>query len=411
MVKGYFFILLFLIYSGMRYSRPMENEQYLTEQLITYIGNKRALLEFIGQSVSFVQKKVGKEKLVTFDVFSGSGVVSRYLKQYSSFIYTNDLEQYAHIISSCYLADLQTIDIVSLRGLYEKVNDACAKRMKSYGFTSDSEGEPNKKVASGFISELYAPDDMKHINKGDRCFYTPYNACYIDVMRQCIAQLVPSELQHFFIAPLLAECSVHANTGGVFKGFYKNSKTGTGKFGGNGANALSRITGHIALPFPVFSSCNCGSKIFCEDANTLVKSDHTPHVDFAYIDPPYNQHPYGSNYFMLNLVASYKRPSEESISRVSGIPHDWNRSPYNSRQKSADTFLDLVQHLDAKFLVVSFNNEGFISEQQMIELLGSVGEVTVFESPYTAFRASRNLSDRSIHVKEYLYVVEKKEVL
>ena len=68
---------------------------------------------------------------------------------------------------------------------------------------------------------------------------------------------------------------------------------------------------------------------------------------------------------------------------------------------------DLVENINAKYLLVSFNNEGFISKDQMVALLTRVGKVTVLESNYNTFRASRNLSDRNIHVKEYLYVVEK----
>jgi adenine-specific DNA-methyltransferase len=390
-----------------------ENTPYLTEQLITYIGNKRALLDFIGQGVSFVKKRLGVSKLTSFDVFSGSGIVSRYLKQHSSYLYANDLEQYAHIISSCYLSNEHDIDTSRLNQLHrvliqksaEQIDDFVLETQNKQGVLCSSFKDTI--ALPGFISELYAPRTMARVKKEERCFYTPYNACCIDILRQNIATLIPAEFQQFFIAPLLAECSVHANTGGIFKGFYKNSKTGTGKFGGNGADALSRITGHITLPFPVFSSFSCNSKLFCEDANTLVQSNHAPHVDFAYIDPPYNQHPYGSNYFMLNLVADYMRPDDAMLSTISGIPKDWHRSRYNCRSKAAETFLDLVQHIDAKYLAVSFNNEGFISEKEMIRLLSSVGKVTVLESPYTAFRASRNLSGRSIHVKEFLYIVEK----
>ena len=36
-----------------------ENPEYLTSQLITYIGNKRALLDFIGEGVGIVQKELG----------------------------------------------------------------------------------------------------------------------------------------------------------------------------------------------------------------------------------------------------------------------------------------------------------------------------------------------------------------
>ena len=82
-----------------------DDTSYLESQLITYIGNKRSLLEFIGQGVSVVQNKLNKDKLTCIDVFSGSGIVSRYLKQYSSVIAVNDLEKYSCIINECYLSN------------------------------------------------------------------------------------------------------------------------------------------------------------------------------------------------------------------------------------------------------------------------------------------------------------------
>lgn len=396
----------FLYNEIMNTSLPFpENPSYLSEQLITYIGNKRSLLGFIEKGITFVQKNLGKEKLASFDVFSGSGCVSRFLKQYSSAIYTNDLENYARIISKCYLANKNDIDFDTIENNCRILNASVKEKIPQYLSTDGNRFLSDK--MPGFISELYAPKNLLDIKKDERCFYTPYNACFLDLMRQEIDSFIPEEMQHFYIAPLLSEASVHANTGGVFKGFYKNTKTGIGRFGGTAENALFRIKGKISLSAPVLSNYSCESKVFTSDANALAKSTDSPQVDLAYIDPPYNQHPYGSNYFMLNLLADYKKPSSENISRVSGIPKDWNRSSYNVKSKSAETFLELVRNLKAKYLLISFNNEGFILEDEMIDLLGKVGKVTVLESPYTAFRASRNLSDRSIHVKEYLYVVEK----
>ena len=268
---------------------------------------------------------------------------------------------------------------------------------------------------AGFISELYAPADENQIEKGERCFYTPYNAAYLDVARQLIEKEIPAELRDFFIAPLLSEASIHANTAGIFKGFYKNSKTGRGQFGGNGRNALTRIRGKISLPFPVFSDFSCKSRVFSSDANLLVQDPalydkaYTSGglFDLAYFDPPYNQHPYGSNYFMLNLIAGYKRPDSENISRVSGIPKDWNRSDYNKKRRVAEVFVELVRNVRARYVLVSFNSEGFIPKDEMIELLSSCGKVSVLEADYNAFRGSRNLSGREIHVKEFLFLVEK----
>lgn len=381
-----------------------ENTQYLTEQLITYIGNKRSLLPFIKQGIEIVQKELNKEFLHCFDVFSGSGIVSRFLKSYASSITTNDLETYAKIISSCYLSNKSSINFDEL----EKIHSELVKSTTNEISTCELNNS-----CPGFVSELYAPKDEDNVQFGERCFYTPYNAKYIDIIRQKITDEVPAELQKFFIAPLLSEVSVHANTAGIFKGFYKNSRTGKGQFGGNGKNALERIKGKIELPLPIFSNFECPSYIFQEDANTLILDEmlynHLPEKEFdlAYIDPPYNQHPYGSNYFMLNLIANYQRPDCEKISRVSGIPKDWNRSSFNRKRDAAESFTNLVSSLRAKYLMVSFNSEGFISKNEMINILEKVGTVTVLDISYNAFKGSRNLKNRDIYVSEYLFIVKK----
>ena len=189
----------------------------------------------------------------------------------------------------------------------------------------------------------------------------------------------------------------------MFKGFYKDRHTGKGRFGGTARNALSRIKGEIDLPFPLWSNFSCPVKIFREDTNKLVSD--LEETDLAYLDPPYNQHPYGSNYFMLNLILSYKRPG--ALSPVSGIPPDWNRSVYNIRREAARAFGDLAGKIRSRFLLVSFNSEGFISPGEMRSMLEKAGKVGVFETPYNTFRGSRNLRERHTHVKEYLYLVEK----
>lgn len=384
-----------------------ENTQYLTEQLITYIGNKRSLLPFIKQGVEIVQKELNKEFLHCFDVFSGSGIVSRFLKSYASSITTNDLETYAKIISSCYLSNKSSINFDELEKIHSELVKSTANEISTCELNNS---------CPGFVSELYAPKDEDNVQFGERCFYTPYNAKYIDIIRQKITDEVPAELQKFFIAPLLSEVSVHANTAGIFKGFYKNSRTGKGQFGGNGKNALERIKGKIELPLPIFSNFECPSYIFQEDANTLILDEmlynHLPEKEFdlAYIDPPYNQHPYGSNYFMLNLIANYQRPDCEKISRVSGIPKDWNRSSFNRKRDAAESFTNLVSSLRAKYLMVSFNSEGYISKNEMINILEKVGTVTVLDISYNAFKGSRNLKNRDIYVSEYLFIVKKHKV-
>jgi adenine-specific DNA-methyltransferase len=221
-------------------------------------------------------------------------------------------------------------------------------------------------------------------------------------MRQLIDRVDKTQ-QKFFLAPLLSEASVHSNTSGMFKGFHKNPATGIGQFGGGNRDALLRIKGSIELPFPVFSNFQCNSVVYNGDSNAIVKT--APEVDLAYLDPPYNQHPYGSNYFMLNLILENRCP--DAVSKISGIAEGWNRSAYNKRQYAYNALADLVTNIKAKYVLISFNSEGFISLEEMQTMLAKFGEVEVLETNYNTFRGCRNLVNRRIHVEEYLYLLKK----
>ncbi len=363
-----------------------ENPEYLSQQLITYLGNKRALLAFIGAGVARVRARLGQRKLTTLDAFSGSGVVARYLRRDSDRLIVNDCEAYSAVINRCYLANSTADLLAELNAHHAEL----LAQIRVHG------------LKPGFIAELYAPADDAAIQPHDRVFYTTRNARYLDTMRQLIDG-VPSYLQDFFIAPLLSQASIHANTSGVFKGFYKDTASGMGQFGGNRRDALTRITRDIALPLPVFSRFAVDCEVHQRDTNALM--GELPDLDLAYIDPPYNQHPYGANYFMLNLLADYQRP--RGVSEVSGIPKDWRRSAYNRRAEALAALTHLVTAVPAKFLLISFNSQGFISREAMLAMLSGVGKTTVLETEYNAFRGSRNLRNREIHVREFLFLVEK----
>ena len=363
-----------------------EDPRYLSEQIVTYIGNKRALLPFIGRAVRTVRERLGKDRIDIFEPFTGSGIVARALKKHASRLFVNDLEDYTVPIGACYLANRAEVNLEDL-GLW---NRELALLLES----------PDR-LREGFVTELYAPRDESSIQPGERVFYTPDNARRIDTARQFIAT-APLHLRPFLLAPLLAAASVHANTGGVFKGFYKDGRTGVGCYGGRNGDALARIRGPIRVPLPVLSRFSAEVEVHQGDAAAVAR--RIPTVDLAYLDPPYNQHPYGSNYFMLNLIANYERPTETS--RVSGIPVGWNRSDYNKRRRARAAFWDLVTHVRARYLLVSYNAEGFIAVGDMVDMLGSLGRLAVFEKEYNTFRACRNLADRPKHVTEYLFLVE-----
>lgn len=365
----------------------LDDPKYLTEQLITYIGNKRSLRGQINSVIETIRNDLGGRRIVACDAFSGSGIVSRLLKRHSEIIWTNDLEEYATVISKAYLTNKSDIDLAKLHEVIDSLNIAASVPSRP----------------KGFIADLYAPIDDRNIQDDERVFYTTENARRLDAYAQLI-RTQPPEFQNLLFGPLLSAASIHANTVGVFKGFYKDSETGLGKFGGSNGDALNRILAPIKLDYPVLSRFDSKVHVLQGDASNI--SSQIGKIDLAYLDPPYNQHPYGSNYFMLNLLLKYERPID--ISRVSGIPFDWNRSDYNIRQKSFQALSSLVSSLDAKYIVISFSDDGFLDPNHLVEYLDSLGDVRVVDIDYNTFRGSRNLSSRSIKITEHLFILKRR---
>ena len=227
-----------------------EHPDYLAKQLITCLGNKRALLGPIEAAVEKVKRRLGKERISFFDLFSGSGVVSRLMKAHASHIIANDLEAYATVASHCFLANRSAVDLPALADVVADLNGRVALP-----------GAPG-----GFIAEMYAPRDEENITASDRVFYTRANACRLDAYRQLI-DTAPAHLRDLLLAPLISAASIHANTAGVFKGFYKNKQTGIGQFGGSGSDALQRIRGAIHLEPPILSRFECPFEVFQADAH------------------------------------------------------------------------------------------------------------------------------------------------
>ena len=357
---------------------------YLKDQIITYLGNKRKILPFIERSLN----QIGLKGYTFLDLFSGSGIVSRLAKVHGAKkIIANDLEYYSMVLNTVFLRN-------------EEGDKKEFEEMKNEILS--------KPLFEGWVCENYAPKDDNDIQRGERCFYTRENALLIDSYIEALRN-VPCEVADMFLAPLIYEASVHTNTSGVFKGFYKN-KQGIGQFGGEGKNALQRICGKIDPQFPVFCPNETENIIISADASRVAKDteivEQAKGIDITYIDPPYNQHPYGSNYFMLNAIAKCKCPDE--ISKVSGIPKDWNRSIYNKKVEGVMQLLKDIETVDSKYVLLSYSSEAYLPIKDMVAELAKIGLITnLQEIDYNVFRGSRNLSSRNKKLQEYLITIRK----
>src|SRR3989338_7833502 len=349
---------------------------FFGSHLITYIGNKRRLLPFLYKGFSKIRDQIGKNKLVVFDGFVGSGATARLLKAFASEIHVNDLEDYSETVNRAYLANKSEIKIEELEKHIDWLNK---NKLKT------------KSHKPGFIEKNYAPKDDNNVQGGERVFYTNTNARIIDNVRKLIDE-IPEPYRHFCLATLLVKASVHNNTSGVFKGFHK--RNGIGHFGGQGENALTRIMQEISLDTPIFSDFECPVFVHKQDINELVKDNNLPVFDLVYYDPPYNQHPYGSNYFMLNIINEGKE--REIQNGVSGIAKEWNKSAYNKRHAAEEAMNVLLRDTRARFIAISYNDEGIIPIENFKKILDQYGKWEFMEQDYNTYRGSRNLRDRNI---------------
>ena len=367
---------------------PMNTDSFVFQTMLTCIGNKRKLVKNIREIVNELCDILKKDRLNIVDGFAGSSVVSRELSYVSNRLYTNDMELYSYLMAHCFLVTPTNEQKQQITFHINKMNEIAEKGP----------------YTEGFISKLYAPQDTHNIKEGERCFYTRENALIIDTLRQYISNHVEEDLINYCLVPLLTKASIHANTAGVFKGFYKKGKIGC--FGGTGENALSRITKPISLDIPIWNDSPYQAFPSNKDINLLV--EELPNdIDVMYLDPPYNQHPYGSNYFMLNLIATYEEPTE--ISKISGIPNDWNKSNYNSHSSAVESMKNLISKglQKSTYLIISYNNEGIITSDDW-SVIFSDYNVKKYEITYDTYKGSRNLKERSNKVIEIMYLISKK---
>ena len=75
---------------------------YLTQQIIAYIGNKRRLLPLLYEAIAKCHPQ-NPSGSVFFDMFAGSGVVSRLAKFLGFKVYSNDWEHFAFVLNKSYL--------------------------------------------------------------------------------------------------------------------------------------------------------------------------------------------------------------------------------------------------------------------------------------------------------------------
>lgn len=376
---------------------------YLNKYIIAYIGNKRRLLKLIHKAIISLMKEI-KPGLKFFDAFSGSGVVSRFGKYLNFEVYSNDWEYYSFIFNKGFV-ETSYKDI--------KVEFGSIEKFKLY--IEKLNNLPDPLIENQYIAKYYAPKskDINNVDyKKERLFYTRDNALIIDKIRNKIEEDYPKgkndKIRNLLISILLYKAATHTNTSGVFKAFHKG-------FGGHGKDALKRILNPIRLELPPLINSEYPVYVYQNDTNELVKSKKIRDFDLAYLDPPYNQHQYGSNYHMLNTIAIWDKipaPLQLDDNGVlrdkAAIRKDWKKtkSDYCYRDKAVHAFADLLNNIDSKYILISYSTDGIIPFEDMREMCMKKGKVGIVTSEYTKYRGGKQSNHRANTNIEFVLTID-----
>ena len=342
----------------------MEND-FFTKQILTYMGNKRKFLKTIDEIISLVKKTLKRDDIDIAEGFSGSGIVSRLLKNrvmsdsnatsnIKNF-FVNDIAGYSKTLNECYLTSARDISKDDLEQLQYHINVIEKYIEGDYPFTP-------------FISKHWAPFDSNDIQENERVYYTHENAVIIDKVRKYIDEKVEKKFKSLLLGPLIVQCSIHNNTNGQFSAYFKNKEKTKGKFGGKTETDLKRITNPIKPMLPILTDHKANVVITQKDTNEWIKT--IPNVDLVYFDPPYNKHPYNIYYFLLDIINNWNTDLDIPDT-YRGQPKNWKKSEYCSFKKAKQCFTDLIKNTSKKtnFILISYNNKGIIPIPELEKIL------------------------------------------
>lgn len=365
-------------------------QQFIKRQLLTYLGNKRKMLPIFED----LFKETKKQPISFLDGFSGSGVISRLAKTRPNVceLYSNDWEYYSYIMNSCFLQNVDEPTMININSNIDYLN---------------SNKHVDDQDQKFYIYRNYSPLDDTNIREGERVYYTCENAKIIDRTRSRINRY-PHHDRFYLLAPLIYKASIHNNTCGYFNSFYKHN--GIGQFGGKNSNDLNRICGNIVLERPTFfNNERCRVNVLQNDIFDVLPNLY---CDVAYFDPPYNKHPYGTYYFLLNEIAKWDT-SKIVANNLRGQDENWKRSSFNSFVHAKDSFEDLINKTNAHKIWVSYNSNGLVSIEKMTSILEKYGSVEHREFYHPTYQKllgqGKKFREKPVpQVKEKLFILNKK---
>jgi adenine-specific DNA-methyltransferase len=291
--------------------------------MIKYIGSKRRLIPVLSE----ICRAAGAR--TALDLFTGTTRVAQAFKAQGVHVTAVDSARYAHIFARTYVeTDAATTDVGALRAAVAHLNSLSG--------------------TEGYVTEMFSRQAR---------FFQPHNGARIDAVRDAIeAEFADPTLYPLLLTSLIEAADRVDSTTGVQMAYVK-------QWAPRSFNPLElRVPELLDGP----------GRAVLGDAVELAPS--LGPFDLAYLDPPYNQHRYFTNYHVWETMVAWDAPEAYGVARKRVDSRDPStRSAFNSKRTMAGALGSVVASVDCDLLVLSYNNESWFALDELEAICAQPG--------------------------------------
>jgi adenine-specific DNA-methyltransferase len=293
--------------------------------VIKYIGSKRRLVPVLGRLFS---RAGGRTAL---DLFTGTTRVAQEFKRQGARVWAVDTARYSDVFARCYVAaDARSVDHSALRAAIDELNALPG--------------------TDGYVTETFCRRSR---------YFQPKNGRRIDAIRDAIEErYAGTSLEPILLTSLIEAADRVDSTTGVQMAYLKD-------WAPRSFNDLElRVPG--LLP-------GAGHAL---RSDALEAARSVPEVDVAYLDPPYNQHRYFTNYHVWETLVAWDAPPAYGVACKRIDARDPStRSRFNARTEIAEALAEVIAAVRARLLMVSLSDEGWIGLRDLEATASGRGHV------------------------------------
>ena len=299
--------------------------------MVKYLGSKRTLVPAIRAAIA----ALGVASAC--DLFAGTTRVGQALRRAGLVVHSNDLATYSEALGQAYIAADASVDRDRLRALLAHLSALPGRR--------------------GYFTETFCERAR---------FFQPHNGMRVDAIRDEIERLSLTPVERGLLLSSLLEAADRVDsTCGLQMAYVK-------AWAPRSHNALA-----LREPVPVPGPRGVVTR---EDALSLPLDG----VDCAYLDPPYNQHSYFSNYHVWETLVRWDAPEHYGVA-CKRVDCRTTKSPFNRRRDAGAALAGLIERLATPWIVLSCSDEGFHDLGDLVALLAERGHVRTVAIPFKRY--------------------------